>query len=106
VVFWYPLDPSKSYIKRVIGLPGEALKISSGRVYVNGQELRESYLRPQYLDHQNYPALLVEPGHYFVLGDHRNSSNDSRSWGTVARSFIYGKAVLVYWPVNRFGIMR
>ena len=103
VVFWYPLDPGKSYIKRVIGLPGETVKISGGHVFVNGRALQESYIRPEYLDQQSYPPTAVEPDHYFVLGDHRNSSNDSRSWGTVARSFIYGKAVLVYWPMSRFG---
>jgi signal peptidase I len=106
VVFWYPMDPSKSYIKRVIGLPGETVKISAGRVFVDGLALSETYIRPDYLDHQSYPVVTVEPDHYFVMGDHRNSSNDSRAWGTVARSFIYGKAVLVYWPVTRFGRMQ
>ena len=106
VVFWYPLDPSKSYIKRVIGLPGETVKISGGRVFVNGQELLEPYLLFDYLDHQNYPLTRVESDHYYVLGDHRNSSNDSRSWGTVDRKFIYGKAVLVYWPFTKFGMVH
>ncbi len=106
VVFWYPLDPSKSYIKRVIGLPGETVKISGGRVFVNGRPLAEPYVPPDYLDHQNYPPVYVEPDHYYVLGDHRTSSNDSRSWGTVARNFIYGKAVLVYWPPAMFGMVE
>ena len=106
VVFWYPLDPSKSYIKRVIGLPGDTVKISGGRVFVNGQELVEPYVLSDYLDRQNAPLVRVEPEHYYVLGDHRNSSNDSRSWGTVARKYIYGKAVLVYWPPTKFGMLR
>ncbi len=103
VVFQYPLDPSKSYIKRVVGLPGEWVKIENGRVYANGEPLNETYLRPEYLDHQSYPAVHVEPDHYYVLGDHRESSNDSRVWGTVDRRFIYGKAVFVYWPFSQLG---
>src|SRR6266567_6506810 len=71
VVFWYPLDPSKSYIKRVIGLPGDGVSISNGRVYVNGRRLEEPYLPPEYVDHQSYPTAVVEPDHYYVLGDHR-----------------------------------
>jgi len=106
VVFWYPLDASKSYIKRVVGLPGEVVRISSGRVYINDQVLNEPYLISDYLDQQSYPAVLVEPDHYYVLGDHRNSSNDSRTWGTVARRYIYGKAVLVYWPVDKFKVLE
>ena len=103
VVFWYPLDPSKSYVKRVIGLPGDDVRVSAGKVLVNGQPLNEEYVRPEYLDHQSYPPVHVDADHFYVMGDHRNSSNDSRAWGTVARSYIYGKAVLVYWPMNRFG---
>src|SRR5207248_823918 len=95
VVFWYPLDPSKSYIKRVVGLPGDRVSISNGRVYVNGRRLDEPYLPPEYLDHQSYPTVVVEPDHYYVLGDHRESSNDSRVWGTVDRLYIYGKAVFI-----------
>ncbi len=106
VVFWYPLDPSKSYIKRVIGLPGDGVKISGGRVFVNGEELSEPYVQPEFLDHQNYQAVRVDADHYYVLGDRRNSSNDSRSWGTVARKYIYGRAVLVYWPPQKFGVVR
>jgi signal peptidase I len=103
VVFWYPLDPTKSYIKRIIGLPGDIVRISGGRVMVNGAVIKEPYVAPEYFDNQSYPPVKVEPDHYFVMGDHRNSSNDSRAWGTVARSYIYGKAVLVYWPMRLFG---
>jgi len=103
VVFWYPLDTSKSYIKRVIGLPGDVVRISGGKVLVNGKVLREPYVAAEYFDLQSYPPLKVQPDHYFVMGDHRNSSNDSRAWGTVARNYIYGKAVLVYWPMKFFG---
>jgi signal peptidase I len=103
VVFWYPLDPTKSYVKRVVGLPGDDVRVAAGKVLINGKQLDEDYVRPEYLDHGNAPAVHVNADHYYVMGDHRNSSNDSRAWGTVARSYIYGKAVLVYWPMNRFG---
>jgi signal peptidase I len=106
VVFWYPLDPSKSYIKRVVGLPGDGVSISNGRVYVNGRRLEEPYLPPEYVDHQSYPTAVVEPDHYYVLGDHRESSNDSRVWGTVDRRYIYGKAVFIYWPFSQFGSLQ
>jgi len=106
VVFRYPLDTSKSYIKRVIGLPGDEVSIRDGRVRVNGAPLGEPYVLPGYLDEQSYPTVRVEPNHYYVLGDHRNSSNDSREWGTVNREYIYGKAVLVYWPLSRVGWVK
>jgi signal peptidase I len=106
VVFWYPLDPNKSYIKRVVGLPGDRVSIREGRVYVNGRLLNEPYIPPEYLDHQSYRTAFVEHDHYFVLGDHRESSNDSRVWGTVNRRYIYGKAVFVYWPFSQFGSLR
>jgi signal peptidase I len=106
VVFWYPLDTSKSYIKRVIGLPGEWVSIQDGRALVNGQPLAEPYLPEYYQDHQSYPSVHVEPNHYYVLGDHRDSSNDSRVWGTVDRKYIYGKAVFIYWPFRVFGSLE
>jgi signal peptidase I len=106
VVFWFPLDPTKSFIKRVIGLPGEEVSIRDGHVLVNGTPLREPYVPPGYLDEQSYPAVRVEPNHYYVLGDHRSSSNDSRVWGTVDRQYIYGRAVFVYWPLSQAGWVR
>ena len=103
VVFHYPLDPKKSFIKRVVGLPGETVEIKRGLVYVNGNPLREDYLPADEFDRESYPAVTLPSGFYFVLGDHRRSSNDSRAWGPVHRSFIYGKAVFAYWPLERFG---
>jgi signal peptidase I len=103
VVFWYPLDRSKSFIKRVIGLPGETVEIRQGRVYVNGNRLDETYVPPQYADPSSYGLIKVPPDEYFVLGDHRVSSNDSRVFGTVPNRYIYGKAVFAYWPMDRFG---
>jgi signal peptidase I len=106
VVFWYPLDTSKSYIKRVVGLPGEWVGVVEGQVTINGQPLKEPYVPPDALDHQSSPPVFVEPDHYYVLGDHRISSNDSRVWGTVERKFIYGKAVFVYWPFSQLGTVE
>ena len=106
VVFWFPLDKSKSYIKRVIGLPGDKIEIDNGAVFVNGTRLAEDYVEDDNRDHNSYPAVEVPSNHYYVLGDHRNSSNDSRAWGTVERSFIYGKAVFVYWPLEKMGRVR
>jgi signal peptidase I len=103
VVFWFPLDPNKSYIKRVVGLPGEQVSVVDGQVLVNGSPLQEPYLSARALDRETIPPVLVAPDHYYVLGDHRESSNDSRVWGTVPRRFIYGKAVFVYWPFSEFG---
>jgi len=106
VVFWFPLDRSKSYIKRVIGLPGDVVQIDNGIVYVNGERLQEPYVPEEYHDHQSAAAVTVPPDNYFVLGDHRSSSNDSRAWGTVDRKYIYGKAVFVYWPLDKMGRLK
>ncbi len=106
VVFWYPFDQSKSYIKRIIGLPGEIVSIDRGLVSINGKPLVEDYVQDEYRDTVSMPARTVDPDHYFVLGDHRNSSNDSRNWGLVPRSCIYGKAVFVYWPLEKAGPVR
>jgi signal peptidase I len=103
VVFWYPLDRSKSFIKRVIGLPGDAIEIRSGHLYLNGKELPEPYVPASYLDGSSYTIRKIPPDEYFVMGDHRDSSNDSRMFGTVPRDYIYGKAVFAYWPVGHFG---
>jgi len=103
VVFWYPLDQTKSFIKRVVGLAGETLEIRQGRVFINGRLLEEPYLSAQQLDRASYGPTRIPEGHYFLLGDHRSSSNDSRVFGPVAERFIYGKAVFSYWPVSRLG---
>jgi len=106
VVFRYPRDPRKSFIKRVIGVPGDAVRITYGRVYINGKAIHEDYVPPEYADSRSYPTTIIPPGYYFVLGDHRSMSNDSREFGPVARSFIYGKAVFGYWPVDKLGVLH
>lgn len=106
IVFWYMQEPSKSYIKRVIGLPGDRVRIVHGDVYVNGERLEEDYVPEEYRDRHSLPEQTVPEGHYFVLGDHRSSSNDSRAWGPVPRANIYGKAVFVYWPFEKLGVLR
>lgn len=105
VVFWYPKDPTKSFIKRVIGLPGDRVEVRSGVVHVNGKPLREPYVRPEYFDYHSFDPQTVPEGSYFVMGDHRNSSNDSRHWGTVPERNIFGKAVFRYWPVSKLGLL-
>jgi signal peptidase I len=106
VVFWYPGDPSKSYIKRIVGMPGDRVQVVEGSVFVNGSPLNEPYVPSDYRDTVSTSLSTVPANEYFVLGDHRSSSNDSRSWGTVPRRYIYGKAVFVYWPLDRVGVVR
>jgi signal peptidase I len=103
VVFWYPEDTTKSYIKRVIGLPGDTVSVQDGDVFVNGKKLEEDYVPEEYRDDRPYAQQTVPANEYFVLGDHRVSSNDSRSWGFVPRGYIYGKAVFVFWPLDHVG---
>jgi signal peptidase I len=106
VVFRYPRDPSKSYIKRVIGVAGDRIRIDGGQVYVNGEALDEDYVPPAYADSRSYPETVVPPHCYLVLGDHRSMSNDSRDFGPVDQGYIYGKAVFGYWPMDKLGRVR
>ena len=106
VVFRYPHDPSKSFIKRVVGLAGDRIQIDAGRVFVNGKLLDEDYVPRAYEDQRSYPEVVVPPDSYFVLGDHRSLSNDSRDFGSVNQSYIYGKAVFGYWPMDKMGRVR
>ena len=106
VVFWFPGDPSKSYIKRVIGMPGDRVAVDDGKVIVNGQALVENYVPAEYRDQSSMSERVIPDNEYFVLGDHRSSSNDSRAWGMVPRRYIYGKAVFIYWPLDKMGLLR
>jgi signal peptidase I len=106
VVFLYPHDHSKSYIKRVIGLPGDKVRIEQGRVYVNGNELVENYVPPRFEDSRSLGTTVLKPNEYWVMGDHRSISSDSRDFGPVERGLIYGKAAFVYWPMDQAGVVR
>jgi signal peptidase I len=106
VVFRYPRDPQKSFIKRVIGVAGDHVRIVDGRVYLNGKLLVEDYVPRLYQDDRSYQDVVVAPDSYFVLGDHRSLSNDSRDFGPVDSSYIYGKAVFGYWPMDKLGRLR
>jgi signal peptidase I len=106
IVFRYPRDPSKSYIKRVIGAPGDRVVIDRGRVYVNGYLQHEWYVPLRFKDDRSFPEIVVPPDSFFVMGDHRSMSQDSREFGPVERDNVLGKAVLVYWPMDKLGLLR
>jgi len=118
IVFWFPDDPTKSFIKRVIGLPDDSIDMdASGHLTINGEPKDEPYLAPE----RNQSArsrwnqgpytsaghqVRVKPHYYFVMGDNRDASNDSRSWGLVPEKYIYGKAMFRYWPLPRIGSLN
>ncbi|HUB29470.1 MAG TPA: signal peptidase I [Terracidiphilus sp.] len=106
VVFHYPRDPEKSYIKRVIGLPGDRIWIDRGVVWVNGVPLHENYVPQRYRDTRSMAEMVIPDDSYFMMGDHRSISSDSREFGPVERDLIYGKAVFVYWPAKDAGVVR
>jgi signal peptidase I len=106
VVFHYPRDPEKSYIKRVIGVPGDRLRIDHGTVWLNGKPLNERYVPEMYRDTRSYPETMIPDDCYFVMGDHRSISSDSREFGVVEHDLIYGKAVFVYWPAKDAGVVE
>ena len=106
VVFRYPGDSSKNYIKRIVGVPGDRIEIVRGAVLVNGEQLAEPYVPAEFRDQRSMSEITVAANSYFVLGDHRNLSSDSRDFGTVEQDAIFGKAVFVYWPTAVMGKLR
>ena len=104
VIFRFEREPEKDYVKRVIGVPGDVVKVEEKRVFVNGEALDESYIQhidKEIIPERDYlPAVKVPPGHYFVMGDNRDNSADSREWGFVPRSQITGRALFVYWSLD------
>jgi signal peptidase I len=106
VVFLYPHDHTKSYIKRVIALPGDRLWIDQGLVFVNGKQIDEEYVPARFTDSRSQPETVLSANEYWVMGDHRSISSDSRDFGPVDRDLIYGKAAFVYWPMDQAGVVR
>jgi signal peptidase I len=106
VVFQYPRDHTKSYIKRVIALPGDRLRIDHGQVIVNDKPLLEKYVPVRFVDSRSQRELQIPMGEYYVMGDHRSISSDSRDFGPVDRQLIYGRAAFVYWPFDQAGVVR
>src|SRR5207302_11356231 len=104
IVFHYPLDPSTDFIKRIIGLPGDTVQTTSSKVIVDGQVLQEPYVNQTFnFDSQTWK---LGPDQFFVMGDNRGNSLDSRTWGPLDKSYIVGKAILVYWPLNNWELVN
>ena len=107
VVFWFPQDPEKSYVKRVIGLPGETVEVRNGVVFINGTELKEPYLEAEHNQSlPSFPPKKVDDHYYFVMGDNRDNSSDSRYWGLVPEKYVYGKAFFRYWQPSQVGFIE
>lgn len=104
IVFKYPVDPSRDFVKRIIALPGETVRMENGTVLVNGAAISEPYV----VNHDNFnmPEMKVPDKHYFVMGDNRPNSQDSRFWGFVPKTFIKGPAFVRYWPLSRIGLLQ
>ena len=99
VMLYYPQNPDKSFVKRVIAEEGDVVRIVDGQVYVNDVPMLDDYVPDEYRSHDEYGPYTVPPGYYFVLGDHRNNSSDSRHWGPVPKKYVIGKVQLRWWPI-------
>ncbi|WP_031515357.1 signal peptidase I [Desulfofalx alkaliphila] len=105
IVFKYPKDTSRNFVKRVIGMPGEVIEMRDNVLYVDGQGMPEEYL-PAGVSYPDYGPVDVPEGYYFMLGDNRNNSEDSRYWGLLPEELITGKSVAIYWPLDRLGLIK
>ena len=99
VMLYYPINPEKSFVKRVIAEENDVVRIVDGRVYVNDVPLRDDYVPPEYRSHDDFGPQVVPEGYFFVMGDHRNNSSDSRHWGMVPKKYIIGRVQLRWWPI-------
>ena len=99
VMLYYPEDPDKTFVKRVIGDPGDVIRIVDGQVFVNDVALLDSFVLPEFRSHDDFGPFTVPAAHYFVMGDHRNNSSDSRQWGPVPKKYIVGRIQLRWWPL-------
>ncbi len=99
VMLYYPLDPNKSFVKRVIAEEGDVVRIVDGKVFVNDTPMRDDFVPPEFRSHDDFGPQVVSDGYYFVMGDHRNNSSDSRHWGMVPKKYIIGKVQVRWWPV-------
>ncbi len=100
VTLYYPPEPDKMFVKRVIATEGDTVQIVDGRVLINGQPLRDDYVFPEYRDHDDFGPEVIQQGYDFVMGDHRNNSSDSREWGLVPKKYIVGKVKVRWWPLQ------
>jgi len=100
VMLYYPINPDKSFVKRVIAEEGDTVRIVDGRVYVNDVPMDDSFVPPEFRSTDDYGPEVVKEGYYFVMGDHRNNSSDSRHWGLVPKKYIIGKVQLRWWPLT------
>jgi signal peptidase I len=99
VMLYYPADPDKSFVKRILAEEGDTVRVVDGRVYRNDQLVDDSYVPPEYRSHDDVPTQVIPEGYYFVMGDHRNNSSDSRHWGNVPKKYIIGRVQLRWWPL-------
>ena len=99
VMLYYPRDPDKSFVKRIIAKEGDTVRIENGQVFVNEVPLPDSFVPPEFRSHENHGPEVVQESYYFVMGDHRNNSSDSRHWGQVPQKYVIGKVQLRWWPL-------